>query len=59
MLRRASGYIPMVGWAGASQDAPVSIKAGNANSVQSCHPGNWHFSGSVLITYWKLSYDQQ
>ncbi|NBG15433.1 hypothetical protein GV760_09925 [Enterobacter cloacae] len=47
MLRRASGYIPMVGWAGASQDAPVSIKAGNANSVQSCHPGNWHFRGRV------------
>ncbi|NTX71455.1 hypothetical protein FCH31_18780 [Lelliottia amnigena] len=38
LLRRASGNISMVGWTGASQDAPVSIKAGNANSVQTRHP---------------------
>lgn len=34
-LCRAFGYTSMVGWAGASQDAPVSDKAGKANPVQS------------------------
>jgi len=33
-LCRAFGYISMVGWAGASQDAPVSDEAGKTNSVQ-------------------------
>ncbi|WP_155276608.1 ash family protein [Pectobacterium brasiliense] len=30
-----SGYISMVGWAGAPQGAPVANKAGKTNSVQS------------------------
>ncbi|WP_390900914.1 ash family protein [Serratia entomophila] len=29
-----SSYISMVGWAGASQDAPVPCDAGKTNSVQ-------------------------
>jgi len=34
-LCRAFGYTSMVGWTGASQDAPVSSMAGKANPVQS------------------------
>ncbi|HHL9593832.1 TPA: ash family protein [Citrobacter braakii] len=34
-LCRAFSYISMVGWAGASQDAPVSCNTGKVNLVQS------------------------
>ncbi|WMY76796.1 hypothetical protein RHD99_20230 [Buttiauxella selenatireducens] len=34
-LCRAFSYISMVGWAGASKDAPVSGMAGSSNPVQS------------------------
>ncbi|WP_281350988.1 ash family protein [Budvicia diplopodorum] len=33
-LCRAFGYTSMVGWAGASKDAPVSGMAGKTNPVQ-------------------------
>ncbi|ELZ3844226.1 ash family protein [Salmonella enterica] len=36
-LCRASGYTSMVGRTGASQDAPVSCNAGNANPVRFHH----------------------
>ncbi|EHM40261.1 hypothetical protein HMPREF0454_03555 [Hafnia alvei ATCC 51873] len=36
-LCRSSGYISMVGRTGASQDAPVSSKAGKTNSVRFHH----------------------
>ncbi|EGD3283342.1 ash family protein [Salmonella enterica] len=36
-LCRASGYTSMVGRMGASQDAPVSCNAGNANPVRFHH----------------------
>ncbi|MBB2332796.1 hypothetical protein [Escherichia sp. 93.0816] len=37
-LCRAFGYTSMAGRTGASQDAPVSSMAGNANSVRFRHP---------------------
>ncbi|EMJ4818524.1 ash family protein [Salmonella enterica subsp. enterica] len=40
-LCRSSGYISMVGRAEASQDAPVSSKAGKTNSVRFHHPQDW------------------
>ncbi|MFP5628702.1 ash family protein [Salmonella sp. 741265116_PST] len=38
LLCRSSGCISMVGRAEASQDAPVSSKAGKTNSVRFHHP---------------------
>ncbi|EEO7344067.1 ash family protein [Salmonella enterica] len=40
-LCRSSGCISMVGRAEASQDAPVSSKAGKTNSARFHHPQDW------------------
>ncbi|EJS6674101.1 ash family protein [Salmonella enterica] len=55
-LCRAFSYISMVGWAVASQDAPVSSMAGNANSAQSATHEISISGGGLNTTYWRLPY---
>ncbi|WP_423804483.1 ash family protein [Obesumbacterium proteus] len=53
-LCRAFSYISMVGWAGASQDAPVSCNTGKVNPVQSTTHGIDLSSGGFITRYRRL-----
>ncbi|WP_232353044.1 ash family protein [Hafnia alvei] len=53
-LCRAFGYISMVGWAGASQGAPVSCNTGKVNPVQSTTHEIDLSSGGFITRYRRL-----
>ncbi|WP_434062565.1 ash family protein [Escherichia coli] len=55
-LCRASGCISMVGWTGASQDAPVSCNTGSSNPVKFTTNEIGTSGGGITTRYRRLSY---